>query len=141
VYILAAGNTVRVTSERRRDEIPVDVSDHGRGTRSTRSSRLERPAGDLRPPQRGLPAVDHHARPCGDAILADCLDERLRADAELDAHKIAGSLGLFGLARASKFATELELRFVAGHRTVVTSDAHLPELVCALRAEIRGPGR
>ena len=67
------------------------------------------------------------------AMLEDDLDESLRARAERDAHKLAGSLGMFGFSRGSELARHLEQALAEsapaeGHR--------LAELVRALRAEI-----
>lgn len=42
------------------------------------------------------------------AIVAGTLDEDLRAAAERDAHKLAGSLGSFGMERGSELALQLE---------------------------------
>jgi putative two-component system response regulator len=72
------------------------------------------------------------------AVLAGKLDERLRASAEHDAHKLAGSLGTFGLSRGSELAGALELRFARRHSTVLADERHLAECVCALRAELEG---
>jgi putative two-component system response regulator len=70
------------------------------------------------------------------AILAGSLDEDLRASAERDAHKLAGSLGTFGLPRGSELAGELERRFAPRHLSVVDEGVHLAECVRALRAEL-----
>jgi putative two-component system response regulator len=73
------------------------------------------------------------------AILAGKLDEPLRASAERDAHKLAGSLGTFGLTRGSEVASELEHRFAPAGRFVVTDgDSHLAELVRTLQRELDG---
>jgi len=42
------------------------------------------------------------------AVLADDLQEDLRARAERDAHKLAGSLGMFGFPTGSALAREVE---------------------------------
>lgn len=42
------------------------------------------------------------------------LTEEVRAAAEREAHKLAGALGSYGLARASEIARELEQHFSAG---------------------------
>lgn len=70
------------------------------------------------------------------AIRAGSLGEELRATAERDAHKLAGSLGTFGLARGSELACELEQRFAPSHRPLERDDAHLAQCVSALRAEL-----
>ena len=70
------------------------------------------------------------------AILAGNLDERLRATALRDAHRLAGSLGTFGLPRASELAHELELRFARSFQAVEADDERLEEIVRALGAEL-----
>lgn len=70
------------------------------------------------------------------ATVAGNLDERLRATAQHDAHKLAGSLGTFGLARGSELAHELELRFARSQQAVQGDDEHLRQVVGALRAEL-----
>ena len=70
------------------------------------------------------------------AIQIGTFDELLRAAAERDAHRLAGSLGTFGLSRGSTLARELEQRFESAQRFVVTDAAHLAEVVTALRAEL-----
>jgi putative two-component system response regulator len=70
------------------------------------------------------------------SIAAGNLNEPLRAAAESDAHKLAGSLGTFGLPRGSVIASELELRFAADHEPGVPDEAHLAQLVAELRREL-----
>jgi putative two-component system response regulator len=70
------------------------------------------------------------------AIVAGSLDEDLRASAERDAHKLAGSLGTFGLPRGSELAGELEQRFAPRHLSVADEEIHLAQCVRALRAEL-----
>lgn len=70
------------------------------------------------------------------AILAGSLDDELRGLAERDAHKLAGSLGTFGLPRGSALASELEQRFARGHPTASTDEARLTGLVAGLRSEL-----
>jgi CheY-like chemotaxis protein len=48
------------------------------------------------------------------ALLTGSLDEALRAAAAGDAHKLAGSLGSFGLQQASRLAADLENAWGAG---------------------------
>ncbi|MDP8908266.1 MAG: response regulator, partial [Chloroflexota bacterium] len=69
-------------------------------------------------------------------MLVGHLDEGLRASAQQDAHKLAGSLGTFGLPRGSDLARKLELRFARSHDRVETDDEHLLEVVAALRQEL-----
>jgi len=70
------------------------------------------------------------------AILAGSLGESLRAYAEADAHKLAGSLGTFGLPLGSELATRLEQRFAGGQGPAAPDDAHLTQMVVALRKQL-----
>lgn len=67
------------------------------------------------------------------AMLDDSLNEDLRARAERDAHKLAGSLGMFGFPRGSEIARELEHALAA---PAPAQASHLAELTLALSAEI-----
>jgi diguanylate cyclase (GGDEF)-like protein len=67
------------------------------------------------------------------AMLDDSLSEDLRAQAERDAHKLAGSLGMFGFPRGSEIARELEQALAA---PAPSQAFHLAELALALSAEI-----
>ncbi|MCA1698626.1 MAG: Hpt domain-containing protein [Actinobacteria bacterium] len=67
------------------------------------------------------------------AMLDDSLNEDLRARAERDAHKLVGSLGMFGFPRGSEIARELEQALAA---PAPSQAFHLAELALALRAEI-----
>jgi putative two-component system response regulator len=72
-----------------------------------------------------------------EAISAGTLDHGLRASAERDAHKLAGSLGTFGLQHGTELARELETMFAAGRSPVdAVEGAHLSECVAALRGEL-----
>ena len=72
-----------------------------------------------------------------EAISAGTLDHGLRASAERDAHKLAGSLGTFGLQRGTELARELETMFAAGRSPVKAVEGpHLSECVAALRREL-----
>jgi len=70
------------------------------------------------------------------AIADGRLDEDLRGCAERDAHKLAGSLGTFGLARGSELASELERRLAPRARAVVTDEGQMSDCVVALRGEL-----
>ena len=48
------------------------------------------------------------------ALREGCLSAELRQEAAMEAHKLAGSLGTFGLAEGSKLAAEMELILEAG---------------------------
>ena len=67
------------------------------------------------------------------AMLDHSLSEDLRARAERDAHKLAGSLGMFGFPRGSEIARELEQALAA---PAPSQAFHLAELALALSAEI-----
>jgi len=80
-----------------------------------------------------LDAVDA----AGAALLAGSLDEGRRAAASAAAHKLAGSLGTFGLPEGSELASELELMLRAPG---VPAVMRLAELAERLRAIVRaGP--
>src|SRR5690242_12044434 len=72
------------------------------------------------------------------ALLAGPLDDELAEAARREAHKLAGSLGTFGMPAGTEHARALERRFEAGAET---HDAPaLAEHVTALRAVVeRGP--
>ena len=70
------------------------------------------------------------------ASVAGSLSESMRATAESDAHKLAGSLGTFGLARGSELACELEQCFAEGHGHAAADEADLAQLVAGLRSEL-----
>ena len=80
-----------------------------------------------------LDAVDA----AGAALLAGSLDDERRAAATAAAHKLAGSLGTFGLPEGSELASELELMLRAPG---VPAVMRLAELAERLRAIVRaGP--
>ena len=62
------------------------------------------------------------------------LDADLADGARKDAHRLAGSLGSFGLIRGSELARELEERFETGEKP--QDAAELVDLAAALRGEI-----
>jgi DNA-binding NarL/FixJ family response regulator len=73
------------------------------------------------------------------ALLGGTLGPDLTRQAECEAHKLAGSLGTFGLAAGSRFARGIE-RFLNSH--VSSSEAQalrFSELVVALRVEVERP--
>ncbi len=72
-----------------------------------------------------------------DALSAGRLDHAMRASAERDAHKLAGSLGTFGLQRGTELARELEITFAPGRPPVDAIEGpHLSECIVALRREL-----
>lgn len=79
-----------------------------------------------------LEVLDHASA----ALLAGTLGPDLRRQAENEAHKLAGSLGTFGLAAGSRFARDIE-RFLAARPSSSEVQAlRLSELVVALRVEV-----
>jgi diguanylate cyclase (GGDEF)-like protein len=71
-----------------------------------------------------------------DAELAGGLPTEQRRHAEEEAHKLAGSLGTFGMAEGSRLAREVEL-LLGGAGPVEAADAlRLAELVLALRQQL-----
>ena len=73
------------------------------------------------------------------AISAGKLDHKLRASAERDAHKLAGSLGTFGLQRGTELARELETTLAPGRPPIdAINGLHLSKCVAALRDELDG---
>lgn len=70
------------------------------------------------------------------AMLAGGLDEDLRARAERDAHKLAGSLGMFGVPRGSQLARDLEQALGVLDGPAPSEAPRLAELVLALRSEL-----
>ena len=67
------------------------------------------------------------------AIAAESLDDEVRERARSDAHKLAGSLGMFGLASGSGSAGEVEQAMGAGGAHALSDLPHLSCLVVALR--------
>jgi DNA-binding response OmpR family regulator/HPt (histidine-containing phosphotransfer) domain-containing protein len=68
------------------------------------------------------------------ALLERRLDEAAREAAQRDAHKLAGSLGTFGLERGSELARELEEAFAGG--PAFAEVPHLATLARELREEV-----
>lgn len=72
------------------------------------------------------------------AMVSAGLDEDLRARAERDAHKLAGSLGMFGLPRGSEVAAELERSLGAAGGPAAAELPRLAELVLDLQNQLLG---
>src|SRR4051794_1070264 len=72
------------------------------------------------------------------ALMRDDLDDEQRAAATREAHKLAGSLGTFGLARASERSRELELLLGAPDELGAASLPRLSELVVSVRDDVQG---
>ena len=76
------------------------------------------------------------------ALRQGCLSEELRQEAAMAAHKLAGSLGTFGLAEGSKLAEEMEAIFEAGGLWNQAQSDRLSQLLGSLRKEMEwGPSR
>lgn len=71
------------------------------------------------------------------ALLKDALGNKLRRQAEQEAHKLAGSLGMFGFAEGSRLAREIEQIFQAKSHNDQNQALHLSELLVALRRELQ----
>lgn len=69
------------------------------------------------------------------ALRAGNLSDALRARAERDAHKLAGSLGMFGFPTGSELAREVEVALGAGGGPALGDVPRIAELVLALRDE------
>lgn len=74
-------------------------------------------------------------------VLAGDLGEGMRAEAERDAHKLAGTLGSFGRRRASLLARELEVLFASEDPPADVDGPHLLGVVGALRDEVHARPR
>ena len=70
------------------------------------------------------------------ALLGEGLGEDLRASAERDAHKLAGSLGMFGLPRGSELARSLEQALDQPGGPAPGEAPRLAESVLALRGQL-----
>jgi len=65
------------------------------------------------------------------------LDEQLRSSAEQEAHKLAGSLGMYGFALGSRLARQIENLLQAGVLVTPKRSRQLSELVAALQRELQ----
>lgn len=73
------------------------------------------------------------------ALLEGSLDDAGRRAAEREAHKLAGSVGTFGFAEASRLAREAEL-MLEGTRPLAPAEVlRLSELAVSLRRELERP--
>ena len=72
----------------------------------------------------------------GSAWLEKRLDTELRLQAQNEAHKLAGSLGTFGLPAGSRFARELERTLEGGLRVSESQALRFLEVAAALRLEV-----
>ena len=71
-----------------------------------------------------------------EALLDGRLDDELRHEAETEAHKLAGSLGTFGLAEGSRLAEELESILQPGGPLNQAESHRVSELAGSLRKEL-----
>lgn len=71
------------------------------------------------------------------ALVSGGLDEELRALAEREAHKLAGSLGMFGLPRGSEVAVELEQALGPPGGPNALEGPRMAELVLDLHRQLR----
>ena len=72
----------------------------------------------------------------GEALREGRLNEELRQEAEMEAHKLAGSLGTLGLAEGSRLAEELESILQAGVPLNQAESHRVSELAGSLRKEL-----
>jgi diguanylate cyclase (GGDEF)-like protein len=72
------------------------------------------------------------------AMVSAGLDEDLRAKAERDAHKLVGSLGMFGAPRGSELAAELEQSLGVPGGPAAAELPRLAELVIDLQSQLLG---
>jgi diguanylate cyclase (GGDEF)-like protein len=70
------------------------------------------------------------------AMAQGSLDETLRASSERDAHKLAGSLGMFGLPLGSELAREVEQALALPEGPAMAAAPRLAELVLTLRSQL-----
>lgn len=73
------------------------------------------------------------------ALQRGGLEEAQRQQAEHEAHKLAGSIGLFGFARGSELARQVYELLRADHRLSPAMGACLSALLTALRRELERP--
>lgn len=70
------------------------------------------------------------------ALLEGTLDDDLRQNAEREAHKLAGSVGVFGFLEGSRLAREIEQLFETGTPLGQAKALRLSELVVSLHTEL-----
>ena len=70
------------------------------------------------------------------ALLEGALDDDLRQDAQREAHKLAGSVGLFGFSRGSGLAQEIEHALLQEADLDQGQVLRLSQMVVALRQEL-----
>ena len=75
------------------------------------------------------------------ALESGTLDEEgdVRQRAELEAHRLAGSLGSVGFPEGSRIAMEIETLLREGPATLQAQAPHFLDLCAALRKTLEGP--
>jgi HPt (histidine-containing phosphotransfer) domain-containing protein len=73
------------------------------------------------------------------ALLEGTLSDELQRQAERDAHKLAGSVGMFGFAEGSRLARTIEQMLQAGAPLGQAETLRLSELIVILRRELEQP--
>ncbi len=71
------------------------------------------------------------------ALLQDSTDSEIISSAYQNAHKLAGSLGMFGFGSASSLASQIEELLQVGVLLPQEQKLHLSKLVVALRSELQ----
>jgi diguanylate cyclase (GGDEF)-like protein len=105
----------------------------------TASAELQTAAGMIQIWQRVKDTVDRRVavlEQAADLLLRNQLSDDLRQQAEQEAHKLAGSLGMFGADESSRLAQEIEPLFEQGRSLNLKQKQHLARLVTALRQEL-----
>jgi hypothetical protein len=74
------------------------------------------------------------------AVTAKTLIEAEREAAQAAAHKLAGTLGMFNLARGTDLARELDLAYSSESALAAASGKHLATLAAELRTMIENRG-
>lgn len=70
-------------------------------------------------------------------LLQSKLSEKVRSQAKLEAHKLVGSLGMFGSDTGSRLAQETESLLEKGNTLQPSAKQHLGQVVTALRQELQ----
>ncbi|MBI2265480.1 MAG: response regulator [Armatimonadetes bacterium] len=73
------------------------------------------------------------------SLLEANLDEETRREAEREAHKLAGSAAVFGFAKSSSIAREIELTLRSMSPAGPEQARRISEMASALRRELEGP--
>lgn len=109
--------------------------------RTAASSEAQTTNGIIRIWQQVKETVDRRVTVLEQAVtllLHNQLSDELRRQAEQEAHKLAGSLGMFGADESSRLAQEIEPLFERGRSLNLKQKQYLAQLVTALRQELPG---